>query len=104
MYIRSIELRDYHQCHRLEILRSVPPNKILVRVFPPFPSHLYSSVMAEIDQVVLAPRYLGDVLPPTDLSRPTIVNICIARDSNSSLVEGPWSILDIGEILDRPTS
>jgi hypothetical protein len=98
MYIRSIEMTDYKGAHRVEILENVPPNKVLARLHPPLPADIYDTVGRDVDLVVLAPRYRGDFLDKDEIKLPTIVNICIAQGSGSSLTSGPWSILDIGEI------
>lgn len=100
MYLRSIELRDYTGSHRLEVIKRIDLNRIIVRLHPPIPSHVYKTD-TELAEVMLAARFVGDALPPVSLANPTIVNICLPKTGAATLDAGPWNIKDIGQISEE---
>jgi hypothetical protein len=100
MYLKSIELRDYHVAHRLEFVRHLHPNKVVVTVHPAIPAFVYKT-KTDLEEVMLAPRYRGDTLPPSfPLVVPLIVNICLPKTEGGSLDQGPWTIQDVGQITE----
>lgn len=95
-FLKSIELRDYDAIHRCSVIESVDENKLLIAVTPPIPAHVYEQTK-DLDMLVLAPRYSGSILVPRISEWPCVVNICLPEIADR-WDQGPWRLLDIGEI------
>ncbi len=70
--------------------------KILVTIDPAIPKELYKTE-EDIGFFVLAPRLEGCTVYP-NISKPCFVYVCLPKE-NGSWLEGPYKILDWGEIV-----
>lgn len=95
-HIQSIEHRSYHVKHGCIVRGDVDGGKLLVDLAPPIPGWVYDQP-ADLDRVVLAPRYTNMALTPRISEWPCIVNICVPKNS-MDWTSGPWSLLDVGEL------
>lgn len=96
LYLKSIEHRSYHVKHACITHEVVDGNKILIELNPHIPRYVYNQ-NADLDLVVLAPRYVGVTLTPDISELPCTVNICLPLP-DGNWKTGPWRLLDIGEL------
>jgi hypothetical protein len=95
-YLKSIEHRSYHVKHECTVREIVDGNKLLVDLDPPIPGWVYDRP-ADLDHVVLAPRYTNMTLTPQISEWPSIVNICVPKNG-IDWTSAPWNLLDVGEL------
>jgi hypothetical protein len=95
-FVRSIEHRTYHAKHGCVVSGVVDGNKLLIALAPPIPDFVYNED-ADLEFIVLAPRYVGVTLTPTVSEWPCVVNLCVPKEGGDWEM-GPWRLLDIGEL------
>ena len=95
-FMRSIELRDYAHKHRCLAMEVLDGTKLLVKLEPPIPAHVYDQA-SDLSQCVLMPRYQDEQLVPTITEWPFTANLCVPKTVGDWRV-GPWQILDIVEL------
>ncbi len=99
--LSSTELREPWK-RTCEFVRQVDegakPDKILVRVHPPVPGHLYGSA-EDLDQFVLAPRHEGASIYPEVSQWPCHVHVCLPKEGGT-WARGPYRVADWG-LIDR---
>ena len=98
--LSSTELREpwTRMCQFLRRVEEggAAPDKILVRVVPPVPGHLYGSA-TDLNCFVLAPRHRGTSIYPEVSQWPCHVHVCLPKEGGTWDF-GPYRIADWGLI------
>jgi len=98
--INSTETVHENTIHRCTFVKAILKEgdfpKILVSIAPPIPKYFYQLLNEDLDLLVLAPRLQGSLVYP-EISDPCYVYMCIPK-KGGSWENGPWDILDWGEI------
>ena len=90
--IKSLEHREYHEVHAIDIDEPHDPKSLSVRVKPPIPRWVYKTTN-DIDRAIITPRYQGSSFGNSNW--PTIANLCVSKPEGlKGLV-----ILDIVELV-----
>lgn len=86
-----------HHCTFMKaILKEGDFPKILVSLDPAIPKNFYRSLNEDLEFLVLAPRLQGSSVYP-EISTPCYVYMCVPK-KDGDWENGPWDILDWGEI------
>jgi len=92
----SIELRGYEVLHACDVMARVDETKVIVSLTPALSKEIYK-LKEDLKFAVLSPRYEGVNFFPSWFQKTMTVNLLIA-DADGTLENGPWRILDIGDI------